>query len=396
MTFLIRKKGLVERGAYFLDGRKVYSQGAFLNPGRENAGDVNTFFDSLRFSKPVGFAGFPAKGAGKLLDSLHSSDSLARAIAFAFVDSADFETKDLPGMLYEMLYGNKSDSLDAYNNWYVLNRACSKLLTDKSLALLDSTYRDLPPTLEYRRYNVLAMVASLKTAASFDTLLSLLSYRLPAKGNPYEVFWKLEDTLALTQKIYPGLMLHQGDSLWGPALFPLYNKLIDSGFVAMGAFAPRERDLLHFANEYVNRHGRDSSNDWNFDEMTDFLKRFRDTAVQAFFKAGTELPNHSDVFSSACALLFMGDAVTGKPLQTLAKDDFYRQALYDSLLFYKKINQFPQAFLTQRSLAASNLVRGLSQDDDEDDDAPAGKAGAAFYPGWRVHVQGQKGAVPAV
>jgi uncharacterized protein YbaP (TraB family) len=370
LTF-IRKdtsKGHRLRGAYLLNGHKLYIQLAYVSPRRTGAPEVDRFFDSLECKEPAS-AYVLQKGPEKLLEDLHSPDSATKATAADYLDSAAFEEADLPQMLSSLLEKFPYDSVGGSDPSGGLGRAIRHLVSDKSLSLLGRTYRNLPDSLDDKRYDLLETVAGIQTRASFDSLLALLQYKLPATGDAYTLCNKIKDSLALARQICPGLMRFQADTLLGLHLFGIYNRLLDSGLMVFGDFAPVEKNALSFGYGYLLVDpALDEDFNGNFDQMTDFLKRFKDSATRAFFNAGCIHGSLPERFSSACGLQYMGYPAPAATLQTLAKDEYWRTPLYDSLKVYGRQRRFPQDQFTQMTFAKSYLAHAETGNDEMDDD----------------------------
>lgn len=356
------------RGAYILNGNKIYEQVAYVSPARGHAPEVDQFFDSLQFKEPV-LGPFLKTGPEKLLADLHNPDTTLRQAAHDYMDSAEFEAGDLPLMLASLMENFPEDSLGAPYTRDLLEAAIRKVLSERSLPLLGRTYRDLPDTLEDRRYDLLAMMGDIQTKAAFDTLLELMQFRMPVSGSVYRLFYKLKDSLALTKQICPGLMRFQGDTLLGPRLFDIYNRLVDSGMMRFAEYAGFEKAAVSFGYGYLERNRKSTDNfDGRFDDMTDFLKRFKDTTVAAFFRSACVRGSLPERFSAACGLQYMGQTAPITTLQALAADEYWRVALFDSLKAYGQQRRFPQEQFTQIAFAKSYLARVETGDDDMDDD----------------------------
>ncbi|HTJ12749.1 MAG TPA: TraB/GumN family protein [Dinghuibacter sp.] len=356
--------GRVERGAYFLVGDKLYKQMAFLLPGRTHTIAANLFFDSLRLREPSAFRGFPAAGPAKLLRDLRTGDSATQAVAADYLDTAAFGEKDLPEALKTLSDGEPEGQPVYWSRR--LKSAIRVTLTDRDLPQVGAAYRNLRPEKEERRYELLELASGLGTPAGVDTLLELLTFKRPTRGQSYSVMSDLERNPKLAVRILPGLLPFAGDSLLCAPLFSLCSCVLDSSSLALTDFATYERTLLDAGYGHLARYAGDTSDgDYNFWRLTDFLGRFRDTAARNFFRRALATGTPGEKSASVGVLIGMGDTLSMASVTPLAASPTYRLELYDTLSRSGRQAIFPPAYFTQRAFAECYLDEATSDEDDD-------------------------------
>ena len=287
-----------------------------------------------------------------LFNDLHSADSVTRESALSYIDSTDF------GSLRVLLLG-MTEKFEYGLNWalglpQLLALHAVQMVGQDDLPVLDSVYR-LPGCAEEARYPLLQIAAHVHTRAAIDTVLGMLAYKLPTKGESVFLGGELEDSLLLARTAYPALFHYSSDSLLGSALLMLERSLWKKRLLITRDFAPYKTNMAAYALGVAQQRGEAGVR--HFSILTHILEQFPDTGTVSFFRQALSFPSNRDKLLAVSALLHLGRTVPASVLQTIAADKFCRIDLYDSLKTQHQTFRYPPAYLTRAAFATGYLYR---------------------------------------
>lgn len=366
MEYLIRMQSNgrnTKRVRMFLNKDTVYSLLLIAPLAYQQTIDFDRFFTEFQFKSYEANKELARNKAAKLLADLHSDDSLTFEAAKAYVDQAPFTVRDLP-VLHQAL-------LSTYKDFNSYNSVHSKLMS-RVIALKDSStvgfvqrsYRSSELN-EELRYPLLNVLASIQTGYSYNAFKSLLQERFPKKGNPSGLSYRLTDSLQLAESLHPQLLSFAADSLFAKVVVHVTNELLDSSRIQLSAVLPFKEKILHQARYWYQQWAGSENDIWQFYSWVKLLGRFNDEACNQMLQqvADGKYPYIKKL--AVVELIRNGQSIRPAIMEAIAADDYTRALLYEDLKELNSLKLFPAKYLNQKSIAESELVQYLSENDME-------------------------------
>ena len=366
MEYLIRMQANgrnAKRVRMFLNKDTVYTLTLIAPPAYQQTANFDRFFTEFQFRSYEANKELARNKAAKLLADLHSDDSLTFEAAKAYVDQAPFTASDLPA-LHQALLSTYKD-FDSYNS--VHGKLMARVITLKdssTVGFIQRSYRSGELD-EELRYPLLTVLASIQTGYSYNTLKSLLQERFPQKGNPSGLSYRLTDSLQLAESLYPQLLSFAADSLFAKVVVSVTNELLDSNKIQLSAVLPFEEKILQQARYWYQQWAGSEDDIWQFYSWVKLLGRFNDEASNQMLQ---QVANGKYPYIKKMAVVELvrnGQSVRPAIMEAIAADDYTRALLYEDLKELNSLKLFPAKYLNQKSIAESELVQYLSDDDME-------------------------------
>lgn len=352
-----------KRVRIFLQQDTAYSLSLIAPPAYQRIGNFDHFFSSFRFNKYESNKNLAINKASQLLSDLHSGDSLTFETAKAYISQAPFTVKDLPA-LHKALLSTYRDS-GTYNSVQekIMNRVID-LKDASSIGFIQEAYRSKNLN-EELRYPLLRVLASIPTTDSYTTLKELLKERYPQKGEPAGLAYRILDSLPLAKSLYPEFLSFTKDSVLSDVVVDVTEKLLDSNMIQLAVVLPYKEQIQAQARYWYKRWSAEEDNQWQFYNWVKLLGRFNDESGNELLQ---QVAGGNDIYIQKLAVVELiknGQAVKPSILEKIAADDYNRSLFYDDLKKLNCLKLFPAKYLNQKSIARSELVQYMSEDDME-------------------------------
>jgi uncharacterized protein YbaP (TraB family) len=370
IDFVMQKPGnnTLRRIRLFVNGDTLYSLMIFIPKQYRDNENIEKFFNEFKVDKELPPTIYTSK-AKELLEALKTNDSTKLAKAIEVFNIVSFAKTDLP-LLHQAL-------LDVYQKpeeyYLTINERIVNVMEDiadsSTVQFIASNYTKLDPAKEELKYNLLEVLANLKTGDSYSLLKRLILEHLPAKGNAQRLKYSLTDSLLLTKTLYPDILSLSKDSVFTELLVEVSESLLDSSMISMNSILPYRQNFLKQARSDLKLLKTDEDKWWSFRSWVNFIGRFNEKEGNALLYEFLKLKEVNAKYSAIVALVKNNQPVDSKEIETAASDKNYRRDLYDELRQRGKLKLFPIKFLTQQKIAESELFQTATQENDDSEPA---------------------------
>ncbi|HZH63250.1 MAG TPA: TraB/GumN family protein [Flavisolibacter sp.] len=326
-------------------------------------GQGTKFFTEFRLSNEAAPTIYSSK-ATELLEALKTRDSLLFADASENVGMVTFEKKNLPD-LYKSLLPTYIDSTEYYTVKQKLIDIIASFNDSSAVEFVAKEYPKLSGSGEKSKYDLLTLLAKLKTPASYRVLKNLLLTQPPAAGSSNQLQLALQDSFALTAALFPELLKQAGDSLFAESLVIITNRLLDSGLVAQTILRQYAAGLLGAARKDFTLIQKGAKETWEFAKWSTLLGWLNTAEGNSLLQQALLQKDLYLKQSVIIALLKNNLPVSALEINKVAADKSWRGPFYESLKGVGKQSLIPSIYTTQKSLAESELY-SLFNDEYED------------------------------
>ena len=225
----------------------------------------------------------------------------------------------------------------------------------------------------WAQIKILQAIAAQKDEASTRLLLELLSKDIPLVSNTLEVskiFSPYRDTLALAKNLYPELLDYSGIQEYKAPIFSLLAKLKSEKHVKPKMYKSNRKQLLADAQIQLKRYlGKQNSGSTPrryyqqkrspntiLEDYAQLLYPYAEEKdMQQFFRRLTMVRDPKIKTTFASLIAQNNVSIPNGIFYDLAADINSRSLLFRKLKDVQRLDLFPKAFLSQRSLAEANL-----------------------------------------
>jgi uncharacterized protein YbaP (TraB family) len=362
----IKGSAMYRKMTILLNGNKEYQLYAYLAEDMLNDRNSQLFFSRQNFSSTAVPSIFKNK-MSYLLSSLKSTDSATKAGAMAALKSISFDKKDLPDLYKAMLekYADDENEYQTVNE--VIAGSLARVNDSSVIDFASEHYKQYRQDSSGISMQLLILLAKNNTAKAMQTFKGLLLSAPPLTGNEYNLSYPLLDSLKLTRVLFPDATALYGDTVVGPLVIMLANRLADSSMIANKDILLNEKAVLLLAEKQLAelKKDKDAYPDFNSD-VTDLLGKFNTKESNGLLYKFLELPELYIKSNVILALLGNGSAVPPAQIKKIAADNSMRTDFYRRMEQGKKAAFFPSEYLSQKKFAESYLYN-LAADDYEED-----------------------------
>ncbi|HEY0678562.1 MAG TPA: TraB/GumN family protein [Chitinophagaceae bacterium] len=326
------------------------------------------FLENFRFVKEESSAFLASNSFKRLLTDLRSADSVVHSRAYDDLSDMIFDSTDIEAILKAMCTEYVLDTLHYYTVPEKLQDALVTLRHPQFTDLVVKQYNSLDGSQEKFKYALLEVLARHKTAASYELINKLLKQGIPASGDAIGFTQRLRDSILLTKKLYPQLLVMAGDTVLGSSLFNVHREMLDSNLVSVDEFRSRQSQLFKVAKRELEKITHNKEEEYyspGFYSLIYVLGQLKTDSARQVLRQFMNSKPLNVKYIAAVQLLKNHQQVDAITLQSLASDKDYRISLYDEL---KELNQeklFPARFFNQKAFSESYLHLGLDEDSPE-------------------------------
>lgn len=349
----------VKRLRFLVNGDTLYTLYSVIPRQDTGSRTHNAFFADFRIGHKVPPTICTNK-AESLFAALRTGDSAAYADAASNLSLVTFDRNDLPLLHQALLQPDRGD--DQYESVSAtLIKIVGGMADSSTVDFIEKNYTGLSGDKAARQYNLLAVLAHCKTAASYAVLKKLLLTGPPVSGDAGNMRYALFDSLQLTASLYPELLQKSSDSLLGYSTITLANHLVDSGLL-------EQSTLRNYADAIVDGAGkaegqlRNEEERWSFTGWSEMLGHLNSTAGNNVLRKALVVKENYIKQSVLLALLQNHQQVPAEAIAKVAADKGQRGYFYSELKKRGKEALFPAVYASQKSLAESELYAYLSDD----------------------------------
>jgi len=324
--------------------------------------ETSRFFNDFRILKTSTFD-LKANKTALLIKDLKSKDTSIREGAYNVIYSTKFSKADLPA-LHAALF-DKYASPYNYGDSFTINRslgtAITKLQDTSTVSFLKKQYQQNSHQKEY----IIDLLSNIKTKESYNTMTDLLVQNPPANPLGYTAYTNLTDSLKLTYTVFPRLLTKLTDTNIGPVLAAVSQRMLDSNIIKMSKIMQMEEDLIKLSTALKPILTRDSFYNmgvYNIPELLDTINTHTSLKAIRIYLDVVEIY----MVKKAALLLAKHDKYVSPDIWSrIAADPIYHNDLYTDLQDMKKSDLFPEAYLTQKHFAESDITAAISDDEYE-------------------------------
>jgi uncharacterized protein YbaP (TraB family) len=352
----------IEKVVILINGDTIYNVFGFL-PGAHLATDnYKKLFNEVKFTrdKPIDF--HLSDKTSVILDALANGDSTEFEKASEAFKNAYFTKADLPLLQKALLLPYRDFSNYANGTHDAIISKILELDSGSSFGFVKDNYPLLKDSNEVLKYSFLSLLLGLRTSEAYDLFKEILQHAIPAQGNILMLRDNLNDSLQLTNRVFPALLPLSSDSNMA-RLIPLAAiPLLDSGLLQKNSIDPYKKYYYPQIGKFIAK--TDPSQGgfvYTCNGYIKFLEHFDDPMAIELLQNFTSYNDLSIKNNAALAIIKNGKTVNGKVLTEIASDDAYRVVLYEGLERLGKTNLFPVKYKTQQYLSRSDLYNSLEE-----------------------------------
>jgi hypothetical protein len=302
----------------------------------------------------------------KLLDALQTKDSVDFAQAKYMLDYVNFTANDIPG-LHDALLKKRIDDTSGYSSATIL---LSNIITDlndqRTEKFAADSYKNTAVDAKMYSYELLRLLASRKTTASYTLINDLLKSKLPGGENVYRFSTLLYDSLSLSAPLLPALMPLLKDTMSATQILDFAESLIDSGFIKANFLHDYKPDIFKLAGNTLEKlkQNSDLEDVYKYHVLIRILAAMNTPDAMAYVNQFAAQKNIYLKYTAVISLVKLNKPVNAQHLLQLAASNVYRNALFDDLKKEKKLSLFPKKYLNQQALAESDLYNYIVEENE--------------------------------
>ncbi len=364
LDFVIQKEeNNLEKLRMFVNGDTLYTLMTFLPKKEINSENFKKFFDELRVDKEI-LPTIYTKKTEQLLDALRTKDTTEFEKAVTAFDQVNFEKDDLPFLHKALLEEYNTQEAEHYS----VNERIVEVLEDiadtSTIRFVSDNYRKLSKEKEAIKYNLLEVLSQIKTLDSYSVLKNLLLTAIPSEGDPGNLNYHLQDSLELTAKLYPEVLVLSKDSAFSTVLVNVTKQLLDSNLISINSILPFKQNFLEHVRKNLKKIKEDEEKWWMFTNWVPFIGKFNDKESNDLLRTFLTLDEIDAKYAVILALVKNEQPVEPGQTEKVAEDKEYRKDLYDEFKKLDKLKLFPARYATQLKIAESE-IHLLATDDEE-------------------------------
>lgn len=337
-----------------VNGDSLYTLMAFIPSQYISNSKYQMFFDNFRVNAEKTPTIYNSK-ADQLLKALNAKDSALFAKAADVFNSIVFTKQDLP-FLQKTLLEIYPDSILPYTIHSKSREAIKNIADTSTIRFVAENYATLKAEKERLKYQLLQVLAENKTTRSFNLIKNLVTSGAPAAGESYGLANALLDSAELVAAIYPELLPLCSDSIFSDAVARITWVLLDSGLLKRNQLIQHEKEFIKQAGlKYANAKLKNEEDGWSYYNWIKLLQRLNTEESNSLLKKLAASASLYVSYDAIEALLKNGQTISPIDLNKLAADKYFRIELFTLLKHLGYLKLFPTKFLTQKSMAESEL-----------------------------------------
>ncbi len=367
-----------KRQRLLVSGSTMYSLYIILPGAFAGDDNVNLFFKDFKITKETRPDELLNNTPARLFADLTSTDSAVFQKAYDALNEVKFGQSQLILLLkkslleyprYENTYEDVNDKLLSIAKDLFQNAEPS--VKNEVIQIIGNVYPKPGKVIEKIRFPLLEIIAKDKTQEGYELIKTLLAQKIPTRGNDFQLFHQLGDSLGLAKILYPQLLQYISDTTMGMPVAALTKKMIDSGIMSADIMQAEKTAILklgrHQLKSVLKARSDDYSNDYRITYLLSLMGMMKQEEVNALISEFLKAKSISIKKDAALALLKNNKTVGAGVLKQIAGDKYERANFYEELKRMNKESLFPADFRTQQKLAESYIYQSMSEEDDDQD-----------------------------
>ena len=293
-----------------------------------------------------------------LLNDLNSTDPDIYSGAYYAINDLIYDSTDLPALIAAGSVSYPLDSMEHFSAGSKFLNIARKMNHVNFDDMVVKHYNELKPGMEKMKYGLLELLAKRYNSRSYLLIGELLGKGLPTSGKVLGFVHGLEDSLALTRKLYPQLLSFSSDSLLGTPLFSIHHLMLERNMISINDIKQFEPAILKAANnelEWIAKNRSDYYYSVGMKDLFYVLGQLQSHASINLLRKFLQCKYLSIQYDAATELIRIGQAIDPAILLALAADNMYRVSLYEELQKKGVQNVFPVKYLNQKAFAEAYL-----------------------------------------
>jgi uncharacterized protein YbaP (TraB family) len=381
--FIKRQKGsrMYLRQRILLFGDSLYTL-VVCNPLPVVTGEnVNRFFESFRFNRPVPVTHLLSSKSRQLLRDLSSPDSATVVTASNYLEDANFEKADLPLLQEALLKPGLGTTFG------LVPSSVYGHITDKIILLADSgsfrfaagKYSQVPDSEAVIKNSLLMIMSAFPSKDHFLELFRLMVASPPGEDLSRDFINNLSSGGSITAGLIPQILpLMKVPQVQG-SMIDLLGILLDSSLIEARLLTGQVPAFIEYAENRLKCLSKDKDNYDRHDRgIIKLLGLMKTTSCNNELHKWLAVRDGYLRTRVIEYLLRNNQTVQSAILQELAADKSNRTNLYNTLKDCHKASLFPAEYYTQMHFAESFVYDMASGDNDVEDIRFLGKKNADF------------------
>ncbi|MET0637470.1 MAG: hypothetical protein ABWZ25_15670 [Chitinophagaceae bacterium] len=355
-----------QKALFVPNGNEIYLVTAWLMPEEAEKTPNISFFRDLRIKDEKGTAWLLKNKTAELLAALTSSDSSTQQEALEALADAPFTVDDLPLIHQSLLTQFYDDTLNYYEDVrHLLNTHLMRLNDPSTVEFIRKNYKNVPVAQYNARDNMLALLMTRKTEASYLLLKELLVDHTPLVPSSRYFDYRVYDSLSLSVKLFPDVLRLLKNPFYAGTVSSLASELVNDSLLSFGELRPYRSDLLAMGKRLQDsiKVSEEYSPDFGTD-LLQLLAKFKDQQANEIIQGISRLRKDNLSYQALILLLKNGQPVKPGLVDSFAARKGFRSYLFAELEKMGKTALFPVKYRSQRLLSESDMYMVASLDEE--------------------------------
>lgn len=340
----------------------IYTLISYVHPEDGKLAEKAVYGFKLRKYTP---GNITVKKTTKLLNDLQSKDPATREKARTNIAQTSFEKKDLPTIHKLLLKSFPDDTLNIYQGTRsYLADAASVLQDASSIQFVKEQYPKFnndPRT----QYHLLQLLSAIHTKESYQHLKDILTLSMPKQIESFALNLSWYDSIELSRTLFPEILSQVENPTISDQLINLTDYLLRVEYLSPSDLTDYHEGLLAVARKKAAVVSRQREEEVSFYDLYASMRILGVAEDSTLNNALREfLPIQLSGVRMHAGLLLMdkGKEIEPQYWESVGADIYFRRDLYDSLSARNRMDLFPQKYLTQEMMAASDMYNYASDE----------------------------------
>lgn len=357
-VFQMHENNIRKKIRQVLSGDTLYSLMSFIPSQYIYGREAAQFFEEFRVTNEKINTGILKSKAALIFRNLLSGDSSTFADASEAISIAPFQKEDLPFLHQGLLHIYVDDTMD-YNTRTTdkIINVLEPLADSSTVEFIMEHFKELTNEKELLKFDLMEVLAGIKTDYSYAALKSLLLDHTPIKKGKNDLSYRIIDSLQLAAKLYPELLNLSKNNLYAERIIVFSRYLLDSNLISREMLMPYKNIFLHTADTLLSilMNKEESFPGYRYLDMLHLLAGLNDPACNQVLKDYLSVNSLLIKEEAVMGLLKNQQVVPASVIEVLVANKAYRRDMYTNLKKINKAALYPLKYKTQRHLGESDM-----------------------------------------
>ena len=245
-----------------------------------------------------------------------------------------------------------------------------KLMDNGTVDFIKSKYAGLTGNREFRKMNLLNLLANYKTQYSYNLLKDLLTNQPPKDEGNYLLTYRITDSIELARSLFPEILRLSNNPILVQRVMGITAEMLEKKQIPVSMLDQYRGNFIHAADTLYNRYSKMDyiSQSYLVTDMLSLLQQLNEAEGNRILKKYLGLEDLDIKQSTIENLLKNGISVDSKQIEKVASNKGYRQDFYVQLHKIGKTAVFPAAYSTQQSIGEADVYQYAMNEDYEPDE----------------------------